>query len=94
MTPPESQDVALELERLRGTCAEGFAKLEGALAVLVERSDRNEADVKQLREDMDRKVRVLRGELEEFKRGRWPLPSIGALTGVAGAVVAVIALVR
>lgn len=41
-------DVAIELERLRGTCAEGFAQVKGSLAVLVERSDRTEADLRDL----------------------------------------------
>lgn len=38
----EANDVALELEKLRGTCAEGFAQVKGQLGVLVERSDRTD----------------------------------------------------
>ena len=95
-TPPDGQ-VARELERLCGALdrfGRDLSEIKTSCAVLVERSDRTEEDVRQLREDTDRKIAALRGELEEFKRGRWPLPSIGALSGVAGAVVAVIALVR
>jgi hypothetical protein len=38
----EANDVALELEKLRGTCTAGFAEVKGSLSVLVERSDRTE----------------------------------------------------
>lgn len=43
-----SEDIALELERLRGVCSAGFAEIKGALAVLVERSDRSEEDIQKL----------------------------------------------
>ncbi|MFJ3084710.1 hypothetical protein ACIPJG_33860 [Streptomyces halstedii] len=32
--------------------------------------------------------------LRTLERARWPLPTLGALTGVAGAVVGVLALIR
>ena len=42
MTPAESTQVALELERLRGTLETGFARVDGALALLVQRSDQTD----------------------------------------------------
>ncbi|MET7679406.1 hypothetical protein [Streptomyces sp. NPDC005423] len=91
MTVPEAS-VAVELERLRGTVATGFAEVKGSLSVLVERSDRNEQDVKQLRQDTEKDIGEIRHDVEALKRNRWPLPAIGALTGIAGAVAGILAL--
>lgn len=93
MTVPEaSATVAVELERLRGTVSTGFAEVKGSLSVLVERSDRNERDLQQLRQDTEKDLGDLRADVEALKRARWPLPAIGALTGVAGAVAGLFAL--
>ncbi|MFJ6566416.1 hypothetical protein ACIQNU_03290 [Streptomyces sp. NPDC091292] len=89
VTPQESTQVAVELERLRGTVATGFAEVKGSLAVLVERSDRQEQDMKQLREDTEKDVGEVVQRVAALERARWPLPSIAALTGVAALVVAV-----
>jgi hypothetical protein len=91
VTVPEAS-VAVELERLRGTVATGFAEVKGSLAVLVERSARNEQDVKQLREDTEKDLGELRAEVEALKKNRWPLAAVGALTGVAGAATGVVSL--
>ncbi|MFK0155363.1 hypothetical protein ACIQVK_25220 [Streptomyces sp. NPDC090493] len=91
MTVPEAS-VAVELERLRGTVQTGFARVEGSLAVLVERSDRNERDLVQLRTDTAKELDELRRDVEALKKSRWPLPAIGALSGVAGAVAGAVAL--
>ncbi|WP_435209535.1 hypothetical protein [Streptomyces sp. bgisy034] len=93
MTVPEAS-VAVELERLRGTVATGFAEVKGSLAVLVERSTRNERDLAQLREDTGKEIDELRADVEALKKGRWPLPAIGVLTGVAGAATGVISLMQ
>jgi len=93
MTVPEaSATVAVELERLRGTVSTGFAEVKGSLSVLVERSDRNERDLQQLRQDTEKDLAELRVDVEALKRNRWPLPAIGALTGIAGAVAGLLAL--
>jgi hypothetical protein len=84
--------VAIELERLRGTLATGFAEVKGSLAVLVERSDRNEKDVKKLREDTDRDISALRTDIEALKKSRWPTPQLNALVGVGALAVAMLAL--
>lgn len=39
-----------------------------------------------------RAIPELRAEVEKLKANRWPLPTIGALAGVAGVVVAIVAL--
>lgn len=72
MTPSESGQVALELAELRGEIREGFARVDGSLALLVQRSDQTD---KQL-DDHD-------GRLDALERARWPLPSLAALTGLA-----------
>ncbi|WP_405856104.1 hypothetical protein OG407_07170 [Streptomyces sp. NBC_01515] len=93
MTVPEaSATVAVELERLRGTVSTGFAEVKGSLSVLVERSDRNERDLQQLRQDTEKDLGDLRTDVEALKRNRWPLAAIGALTGIAGSVAGLLAL--
>jgi hypothetical protein len=84
VTPPESSvNVALELERLRGAVDTGFATLNGRLDVTLQRTDQAEKDIAAL------EVRVT-----ALERGRWPLPTIGALSGLAGAVAAAYALLQ
>lgn len=91
MTVPEAS-VAVELERLRGTVATGFAEVKGSLAVLVERSDRNERDLVQLRSETRQEIDELRAEVEGLKKNRWPAAAVGMLTGVVGAGTGLIAL--
>lgn len=84
--------VAVELERLRGTVSTGFAEVKGALSVLMERSTRNEQDLARLREDTEADIVALRAELEALKGRRWPLGAVGALSGVAGVAISLVAL--
>lgn len=83
MTPQESTQVAVELERLRGTVETGFATLNGRLDTTLQRTGQVEKDV---------------GELETrvaaLERARWPMPTIGVLAGVVGTAVGLIALYR
>ncbi|GHI91756.1 hypothetical protein [Streptomyces olivaceus] len=90
MTQPEG--IAVELERLRGITEAGFARLDGRLEVVLQRTNRTEEDVRRLREEHDQDLAELRAEVEALKRGRWPLPALGALTGLGGLVAAVLAL--
>ncbi|MFG2226942.1 hypothetical protein [Streptomyces sp. NPDC048644] len=76
MTEPNPSDVALELERLRRSVEVGFAKTDGALALLVQRSDQTDARL------ADHEQR-----LDGLERARWPLPSVAALIAVVGLVV-------
>lgn len=73
-TPPtDTAAVAVELERIRGTMETGFARIDGSLALLVQRSDQTEKAL----DDHDRR-------LDALERARWPLPSIAAVVGVTG----------
>ncbi|MEU6348866.1 hypothetical protein ABZ896_06020 [Streptomyces sp. NPDC047072] len=73
--------VALELERLRGSLEAGFARVDGSLALLVQRSDQTD---KQLA-DHERR-------LDALERSRWPLASVGVLAALTTAGVAVVEL--
>ncbi|MEU1162169.1 hypothetical protein ACIPX0_22795 [Streptomyces sp. NPDC090075] len=79
--PNDPLAVALELERLRGTLEAGFARVDGSLALLVQRSDQTD---KQLADHEHR--------LDALERTRWPLASIGALAAVAAVVVTALEL--
>ncbi|MET7759024.1 hypothetical protein ABZT27_30615 [Streptomyces sp. NPDC005389] len=76
--PNDPVAVALELERLRGTLEAGFARVDGALALLVQRSDQT-----------DRQLADHEARLDDLERARWPVASIAALTASAGVLVAV-----
>ncbi|MGW9305594.1 MULTISPECIES: hypothetical protein [Streptomyces] len=81
MNDPAHSDpaaVALELERLRGTVEVGFARVDGSLALLVQRSDQS-----------DRQLAEHETRLDTLERARWPLPSIAAVTAVTGVVLSV-----
>ncbi|MEV7089904.1 hypothetical protein AB0O07_29145 [Streptomyces sp. NPDC093085] len=75
--PRNPVTVAVELERLRGTLEAGFARTDGSLALLVQRSDQTD---RQLAEHEER--------LDSLERARWPLANIAALTAVCGLAVA------
>ncbi|MER7464037.1 hypothetical protein [Streptomyces sp. NPDC097981] len=73
MTDPSPSDVALELERLRGVVEAGFARIDGSLALLVQRSDQ-----------VDRQLADHEARLDALEKTRWPLPSVLALVAVIG----------
>lgn len=68
-----SPAVAVQLERLRGTLEAGFARVDGSLALLVQRSDQT-----------DKQLADMESRLDSLERARWPLPSVAALVAVAG----------
>ncbi|MCD2465057.1 MULTISPECIES: hypothetical protein [unclassified Streptomyces] len=76
--PNDPVAVALELERLRGTLEAGFARVDGSLALLVQRSDQT-----------DRQLADHEARLDDLERARWPVASIAALTASVGVLVAV-----
>lgn len=99
MTPPETSALTAELAHMRGDFAQfgrDLSDIKTSCAVLVERSNRTEQDVRDLRRDMEEELRKVREEelrpLEakvDAQAGRqWPLPSIGVLTGAAALGVA------
>ncbi|MFE0642799.1 hypothetical protein ACFW2Y_14470 [Streptomyces sp. NPDC058877] len=65
-------EIALELAELRRALEVGLARIDGQLALLVQRSDQIDKAV----EELDTRVTAL-------ERSRWPLPAIGTLTGLA-----------
>ncbi|MFC9294369.1 hypothetical protein ACFTWH_00350 [Streptomyces sp. NPDC057011] len=73
MTDPSPSDVALELERLRGVVEAGFARLDGQLALVVQRGDQ-----------VDRQLADHESRLDALEKTRWPLPSVLALVAVIG----------
>ncbi|MEU0979572.1 hypothetical protein ABZ488_10145 [Streptomyces griseus] len=70
--------VALELERMRGSLEAGFARADGQLALLVQRSDQT-----------DKQLADHEARLDLLERSRWPLASVAALTATAGVAIAV-----
>lgn len=90
--PDPATNVAVELAQLRGEISTGFESIKGTLAVLIERTNRTDTDVKQLRTDMDKEIGALRAEVEELKNRRFPLPVVGTLTAVGALVATVVGL--
>lgn len=78
MTAPEHSQVALELERLRGTVEVGFARTDGALDLLVQRSNQTEKDY----ETLSQRVTLL-------ERNRWPIASVTALAAIGAVAVTI-----
>ncbi|MET7932764.1 hypothetical protein [Streptomyces sp. NPDC005322] len=77
-TEPEQAALAVELAELRRTVDVGFARVDGRLALLDHRGEQSEEEVGQLA-----------GRIRVLEHGRWPLPSIAALTGISALVLAV-----
>ncbi|KPI15648.1 hypothetical protein OK074_2093 [Actinobacteria bacterium OK074] len=72
------REIALELAELRRALEVGLARIDGQLALLVQRSDQIDKDI----DELDARVTSL-------ERSRWPLPAISTLTGLAALVIAV-----
>ncbi|WP_406125016.1 hypothetical protein OHQ89_23910 [Streptomyces canus] len=83
--PPLSDPaaVALELERIRRTIEVGFTRTDGALALLVQRHDQTDEEIKEHARRLD-----------ALERSRWPLPSVAALVAVLGLALSVWQLAR
>ncbi|MFI5993174.1 hypothetical protein ACIBAC_15230 [Streptomyces sp. NPDC051362] len=75
-TLPADPAVAVALAELRGTVAEGFATVNGSLALLAQRTDQTD---KTLDEHGTR--------LAALERNRWPLPALAAVTGLGSMAV-------
>ena len=65
-----------------------IGEIKTACAVLVERSNRTDTDVRKLQDE----VKELRGEVDALKDRRFPLPVVGALATVAALCLSVIGL--
>ncbi|MBQ0848049.1 hypothetical protein ACFU9Y_34360 [Streptomyces sp. NPDC057621] len=69
MTTTETEEVVLELERLRRAVDVGFATTRGDLALLLHRV-----------EQTDKALAEHEARIEALERTRWPLPSLAAAT--------------
>ncbi|WP_445396418.1 hypothetical protein ACSMX9_22515 [Streptomyces sp. LE64] len=84
MTPPPHDDapesvvVAVALAEIRGAIGEGFARVDGSLALVVQRHDQT-----------DRALTDVEERVTALERARWPLPSIAALVGAVGLILTV-----
>uniref|UniRef100_A0AAU2V792 Uncharacterized protein n=1 Tax=Streptomyces sp. NBC_00003 TaxID=2903608 RepID=A0AAU2V792_9ACTN len=71
-------DVVLALAELQRSLEVGLARIDGQLALLVQRSDQIDKAV----EDLEERVTAL-------EKTRWPLATIAAITAMIGCAVAV-----
>ncbi|MDH6624429.1 hypothetical protein M2271_002231 [Streptomyces sp. LBL] len=79
---PEGE-IALALAELRNALEVGLARIDGQLALLVQRSDQTDKAV----EDLEQRVTSL-------EKGRWPLPTIAVLTSVSAVALTFLGVVR
>ncbi|MGW0991987.1 hypothetical protein ACWD5V_01435 [Streptomyces sp. NPDC002523] len=79
---PEGQ-VALALAELRQALEVGFARIDGQLALLVQRSDQTDKAL----EELEQRVAAL-------EKTRWPLPTVAVLASITAVVLTVVSLVR
>lgn len=70
--PEHAVRSSAELAELRRSLDVGVVRIDGHLALLTQRSDQSERDISELA-----------GRLRILEHGRWPLPSLAALTGLA-----------
>ncbi|QHF97942.1 hypothetical protein DEH18_33490 [Streptomyces sp. NHF165] len=104
--PSDPSAVAVELERIRRTIEVGFTRTDGALALLVQRTDQTEQRLTEHEQHLDRQDARLdaveRGDgladhesrLRTLERARWPLPSLAGLTGVGALALALLDFTR
>ncbi|MEW2570745.1 hypothetical protein [Streptomyces sp. NPDC047070] len=78
MTTTETEEVVLELERLRRAVDVGFATTRGDLALLLHRV-----------EQTDKALAEHEARIEALERTRWPLPSLAAATSCLALAVTV-----
>ncbi|MEU4028096.1 hypothetical protein [Streptomyces anulatus] len=79
---PEGQ-VALALAELRSALEVGFARMDGQLALLVQRSDQTDKALEELEE-----------RVAALERSRWPLPTVAVLASITAVVLTVVSLIR
>ncbi|MDN0193926.1 hypothetical protein [Streptomyces sp. S.PNR 29] len=79
---PEGE-IALALAELRSALEVGLARIDGQLALLVQRSDQTDKAV----EDLEQRVTSL-------EKGRWPLPTIAVLASVMAVALTVLGVIR
>ncbi|MGW2130469.1 hypothetical protein [Streptomyces coelicoflavus] len=96
--PTDTAAIAVALAELRGTMAEGFATVNGSLALLTQRHDQADRRIDQEAARVDQLAAAVdaleKGETErqkrndarltDIERSRWPLPSVAALVALVG----------
>jgi hypothetical protein len=75
---PEGE-VALALAELRRALEVGLERIDGQLALLVQRSDQTDKEIADLQE-----------RVTSLEKTRWPLPTIAVLAAVVSAVMALV----
>ncbi|MFF4802357.1 hypothetical protein ACWDCB_08045 [Streptomyces sp. NPDC001178] len=79
---PEGE-IALALAELRSALEVGLARIDGQLALLVQRNEQTDKAV----EDLEQRVTAL-------EKGRWPLPTVAVLATVTAVALTVYGLMR
>ncbi|MFJ9357002.1 hypothetical protein [Streptomyces mirabilis] len=79
---PEGQ-VALALAELRSALEVGFARIDGQLALLVQRSDQTDKALEELEE-----------RVSALEKTRWPLPTVAVLASITAVALTVVSLAR
>ncbi|MGW3067980.1 hypothetical protein ACWDA8_31995 [Streptomyces sp. NPDC001130] len=79
---PESE-VALALAELRSALEVGLARIDGQLALLVQRSDQADKAL----EDLEARVTTL-------ERARWPLPTVAVLVSITAVALTAFGMVK
>ncbi|MFD8092347.1 hypothetical protein [Streptomyces malaysiensis] len=79
---PEEQ-VALALAELRQALEVGFARIDGQLALIVQRSDQTDKALEELEE-----------RVAALEKARWPLPTLAVLASVAAVALAIFEAAR
>jgi hypothetical protein len=77
---PEGE-VALALAELRSALEVGFARIDGQLALLVQRSDQTDKALEELEE-----------RVSALEKTRWPLPTIAVLASVTAVALTLVSL--
>ncbi|OKJ55950.1 hypothetical protein [Streptomyces sp. CB02115] len=79
---PEGQ-VALALAELRSALEVGFARIDGQLALLVQRSDQTDKALEELEE-----------RVAALEKTRWPLPTVAVLVSITAVALTIVSLIR
>jgi hypothetical protein len=79
---PEGE-IALALAELRSALEVGLARIDGQLALLVQRSDQT-----------DKAVEDLEARVTSLEKGRWPLPTIAVLASITAVALTLFGVAR
>ncbi|WP_405676932.1 hypothetical protein OG292_19955 [Streptomyces sp. NBC_01511] len=86
MTPVESGQIAVELEKMRGAVDTGLARVDGKLGVLVERGQHTE----QRLSAAEAAAATLATRVTALERRMWTASGIAAALGAGGGILAAV----